>query len=229
MKKPKTITITKKILTEEESDATSALRRVIIHHDSSAVNPREENENLFKIFSDCKYLSSDKGAMNPVVDYGKAPDEAKFVKGIYALPVYAYVHSGMAISLKPFSCPWDSGVSGWIYVNKAHFCKEMGMKKFSSKRAYKIAEGEVSELNQYINGEVYGYSVETRASVEDEWEETGDSCWGFFGSESIPEMVAEAGGDEEGTIICKTDEVCYYGDDEVKMEIAVREGARDAA
>lgn len=229
MKKPKTITITKKILTEEEADATTALRRVIIHHDSSPLNPREEYDNLFKIYSDCKYLSSDEGAENPVVDYGKSPAEAKFKKGVYALPVYAYVHSGMAISLKPFKCPWDSGVAGWIYVNKAHFCEEMGLKKFSSKRAYKSAEGEVEELNQYINGEVYGYSVETRASVEDEWEDTGDSCWGFSGDESIPEMVAEAGGDEEGTIVCKTDEVCYFGDDKVEMVIAVRDELSKAA
>ena len=34
---------------------------------------------------------------------------------LIGLPVYAYVHSGETISTEPFSCPWDSGRSGWVY------------------------------------------------------------------------------------------------------------------
>ena len=30
-------------------------------------------------------------------------------------PLYLYDHSGLAISTKPFSCPWDSGQIGVIY------------------------------------------------------------------------------------------------------------------
>jgi len=33
-------------------------------------------------------------------------------------PVYAYIHGGMILSLKPFSCPWDSGLTGWIWTNR---------------------------------------------------------------------------------------------------------------
>ena len=34
---------------------------------------------------------------------------------LIGLPVYAYVHSGATIATTPFSCPFDSGRSGWVY------------------------------------------------------------------------------------------------------------------
>lgn len=34
---------------------------------------------------------------------------------LIGLPVYAYVHSGETISTQPFTCPFDSGRSGWVY------------------------------------------------------------------------------------------------------------------
>ena len=34
---------------------------------------------------------------------------------LIGLPVYAYVHSGETIATTPFSCPFDSGRSGWVY------------------------------------------------------------------------------------------------------------------
>ena len=221
MRKPKTMKYTKPIITKEDADKTTALRRVVIKVDESPLNPRTDWDNVFTIWSACSRLSSDKDAENPVVDLGKCPDEAKFKDGICAFPFYAYIHSGMALSMTPFSCPWDSGCAGFIYVSKEKFCKEYGLKRFSRKRAFKVASSEIETLNQYVNGEVYGYEVETRESQDAEWR-CEDSCWGFFGDESIPDMVAEAGGDEEGTIVCKADEVCYVGDDKVEMVIAVR-------
>lgn len=32
-------------------------------------------------------------------------------------PLYLYNHSGLSISMSPFSCPWDSGQVGWIYCS----------------------------------------------------------------------------------------------------------------
>ena len=34
------------------------------------------------------------------------------------LPVYAYDHSGIALSCTPFSCRWDSGQVGYIVVTR---------------------------------------------------------------------------------------------------------------
>ena len=219
MKKPKTKVVTKKVLSLAEGDATDALRRVIICRDSSPESPREW-DNVCTIFSDCRYLSSDDNAMNPVVDYGNSPDEAKFYNGVYALPIYAYVHSGMSLSLSPFNDRWDSGCAGWIYVNKEAFCKEYGLKRFSPRRFRKIAEGEIATLNDYVQGNVYGYKVETRETPTAEWKEE-DSCWGYYSDDYVNEMVAEAGGADVGTIICEGAEA-YWCMDNVTMKVAVK-------
>lgn len=219
MKKSKTKIVKKSVLSMKDGDATKALRRVVILRDSGPQNPREDWDNVCTIYSDCRYLSSDKGALNPVVSYGNAPAKAKFYNGVCALPIYAYVHSGTTLSLKPFGDKWDSGVAGWIYVNKAAFCKGYGLKRFSPRRFRKVAEGEIAILQTTIDGNVFGYLVQTRESVKHIWED-GDSCWGYFGEDTIDEMCAGAGGDEAGTIICEDDEA-YLGRDNVAMEVAV--------
>lgn len=212
----KLITLTKRVLSLDEGDETQALRRVVIKRDSDLPNPREEWDNVCTIYSECKYLSSDKGASNPVADYGESADEAKFNDGIAALPVFAHVHSGMTVSLSQFNDPWDSGCAGWIYVDKAKFCKEYGLKRFSYRRFRKVAEGEIKTLDMYINNEVFGYEVQHRATVDDDWE-FEDSCWGFFGKDYIGEMVFNAGGFDEGVIVCEDDDVSTKG--EVKATV----------
>lgn len=220
MSKTKIVKYTKPVITKTDADGTDALRRIVIMRDKDAPNPREEWDNLFTIHSACpRYLSSDNGAFNPVVSYGKSPDEAKFTSGVCAFPFYAYIHGGMALSMNPLGDRWDSGCAGFIYVNKAKFCKEFGLKRFSRKRAFKIAEDEIATLDQYVNGEVFGYVEQIRATREDEWKD-GNSCWGFFGMESIPYMLTDAGAYEKGTVVCE-DYDANVGMDSVTMERAV--------
>ena len=70
------------------------------------------------------------------------------------LPIYMYDHSGIAVSTKPFSCPWDSGRIGFIFVSKAKLRKEYGVKRVTASivaKAIRILEAEVEEYNQYLN------------------------------------------------------------------------------
>lgn len=105
------------------------------------------------------------------------------------LPVYLYDHSGITIRTTPFSCPWDSGRVGLIYVTKAQVREAFGVKRISAKtleRARQGLEGEVGEFNQYLTGDVYGYIVERVPLDEDGFEQDDeaeelDSCWGFYG------------------------------------------------
>ena len=46
--------------------------------------------------------------------------------GGYVFPLYMIAHSGVALSLTPFSDPWDSGQVGWIYADKAMIEQEHG-------------------------------------------------------------------------------------------------------
>lgn len=95
-------------------------------------------------------------------------------QGDVVLPLYLYDHSGITISLAPFTCPWDSGQVGFLIVRKKKMLEEFGGRKFTQSlkvRALKIAEAEVQTYDQFLRGEVYGYQID----------EDGDSCWGYYG------------------------------------------------
>ena len=79
------------------------------------------------------------------------------------------------MNTRGFSCPWDSGQVGIIYMEKAVYCKEFNKKRVNKKHVYEILRSEVSCYDDYLTGNVYGYVV------EDEKGEHINSCWGFFG------------------------------------------------
>lgn len=86
----------------------------------------------------------------------------------HILPLYAYIHSGVALSLGrryPFNDQWDSGQIGFVLVRK-----RQGFRNIR-----KVAESHVETWNQYLSGDVYGYTVEGPNG------EDIDSCWGFYG------------------------------------------------
>lgn len=104
-----------------------------------------------------------------------ASQEAK-IQGDVVLRLYLYDHSGITISLSPFSCPWDSGQVGFVIIRREKMLQEFGGRKFTQSlknRALQIAEAEVKEYDQYLRGDVYGYKID----------EEGDSCWGYYGME----------------------------------------------
>ena len=95
-------------------------------------------------------------------------------------PLYIYEHSGVVLSLSPFSCPWDSGQVGYIIVNRQKVIKEYGKKiltKQIKERVFEQVEGEIKVYNQYLDGDVYGYNI------IDKEDKDVDSCWGYYGQE----------------------------------------------
>jgi len=101
-------------------------------------------------------------------------------KKYVVLPLYLYDHSGITMNTSGFSCGWDSGRVGYIYMSHEDIRKEYNIQRVSLKWRKKIATyltGEVETYDQYLTGEVYGFSI-----VKDDGEEKDiDSCWGFFG------------------------------------------------
>lgn len=98
--------------------------------------------------------------------------------GYTCLPLYLYDHSGLTISTTPFTCLWDSGQVGWIFMSQKR-AKEEGIDNPKS-----VLEAEVKEYDCYLLGEVYGYIVKDSEGNEI------DSCWGFL--LSIEDVVEEA-------------------------------------
>ena len=103
-------------------------------------------------------------------------------KDVLALPLYLYDHSGITISTKPFSCPWDSGQVGIVFVEYSKIKEEYSVKRISPKireRARKCLIGEVETYDTFLRGEVLGYVVD----------DDGDSCWGYYSEE---DAISEA-------------------------------------
>ena len=132
-------------------------------------------------------------------------------KHVIMLECYLYDHSGITMNTSGFSCDWDSGQVGFIYISRKNAVKEWG-KKLCTKKVVELAKkylkGEVETYDQYLTGQVYGKRVlgpleaghtdEDDDPKDEEWDderEEIDSCWGYFGSDMTDEdgdMVKEA-------------------------------------
>ena len=111
------------------------------------------------------------------------------------LPVYMYEHSGITISTSSFSCSWDSGQIGYIYITKDKVRSEYSVKRISNKLrslVLSILEAEISTLDQYVTGDVYGFTIEYDDG-------SSNSCWGFYGDNPETNGMSEYWTDEEIT------------------------------
>ena len=146
-----------------------------IETDEDPRNPRKEFDNLgtMACFHN-RYTLGDDHTLS-IEEVKEIEDSKKYI----SLPIYLYDHSGITMRTTPFSCPWDSGKIGIIYVSKEQIRKEYNWKLITKKRLEKIEgylKGEVEMYNQYLTGEVYGYTI-----TNDETGEEIDSCGGFYG------------------------------------------------
>lgn len=116
---------------------------------------------------------------------------------IIAYPVYAYIHSGIALSLSrsgQFSDPWDSGLFGFYIVDKAKLRHEWGNKRITKdvrKRIDECVESEIQRLDDYYNGNVYGVCVLERDGDSWRYLDNDEVCWGLFGEDEAKVEGAE--------------------------------------
>jgi len=97
-------------------------------------------------------------------------------KKYLTLPLYLYNHSGITMNTCGFSCQWDSGMVGFIYISYEKIQSEYG--SMNTEQINKVREyliNEVKVYDQFLTGDVYGYIISN-----DENDHI-DSCWGFYG------------------------------------------------
>lgn len=152
-----------------------------ISQDTDCINPRVDYDNLSTFaFFHRNYSNESNIRTNDFSSLAQIRKHIEKELNAICIPVFLYSHSGDCIKAcesNPFHCPWDSGQLGFAYVTKEKVYKEYQWKVITKKRKKQILEvlkGEVETFNQYINGEVYGYTI----TKEDE---EVDSCWGYFG------------------------------------------------
>lgn len=154
----------------------------------SSANLTDQDREALDNASGLKYSSDRKTVALLLETYDVA-----FVK-----PLYLYDHSGISISTGSFNDPWDSGQVGLIFLSKEK-AKEEGIfgdetwrtqyhaGKSDEEIIGSMLEAEVSEYNDYLTDNVWGYKVSIDGSVQ-------DSGWGYIGDSGKVEAEAEAKG-----------------------------------
>ena len=122
------------------------------------------------------------------------------------LPLYLYDHSGITIRTTPFSCSWDSGQVGFIFITKEELRSTYGIKRITKKWLEKVEKYLVSDVevyDQYLTGDIYGYELVEKIECECGHVEENvlDSCWGFFGNDLKENGILDNLNDEERSIV----------------------------
>lgn len=91
-------------------------------------------------------------------------DFPEILEDYHFWPLYMYKHSAIALSINPFSCPYDSGRIGVICLPKSEYKDR--------KEAETHVMSELEMLTNYLNGEVYQFCIY-------DGDEIIDSCAGL--------------------------------------------------
>lgn len=180
-----------------------------LFHDDDCSNPRDNGlgSNLgTMLYTSRNHVLGDKRVEPSEIDkivkrtasdvIGDVFSKGKLTQYIY-LEVHAMIHSGVALRTcrpgagAPFSCPWDSGMCGIIYMSLREVKKWYGgTSPEQIELAYKCMATEVEYFGKWLNGQCYGYTLEDESGTE------VDSCWGFIGDtdevlETITKEIGE--------------------------------------
>lgn len=154
------------------------MKTIKVYKDVYAENPREAWDNMGTIvdahrnyYFDGKSLPYNARDIDDAFDMyldeiGLSRDDV-----IY-LPVYLYDHSGITVSTEPFSCPWDSGQLGFIYVSRKDARDWMAWSRLSDERVSEVEEllrSEIQILDYYLTGETYGFRISDGYEELDAW------------------------------------------------------------
>lgn len=96
---------------------------------------------------------------------------------VIVLPLGLYDHSGITMYVGENHDRWDGGQVGFIYVTKEDMEKEQAVDPtYDLERAEACIRSEVETYDQYLTGDVYGYTITNPKNGEDV-----DSLWGLYG------------------------------------------------
>jgi len=158
--------------------------QIIIENDECPVNPRDEY-NLssmvcfhggYSLGDDHNYNSDDFQSFENIERQLYKDFDIAIIK-----PLYMYDHSGLVIRTSPFSCRFDSGQIGFVFLSKQAVRNNFNIKRVTKEYlnlADDIIENEVDTYNYYIQGECYRFSI-----FEPSAKEMIDCCSGFIGSD----------------------------------------------
>ena len=168
--------------------------------DDSPQNPREDNEFGHMVCFHKRYDLGDKFHGIKHADFSGWDEMEEYLysdKGAcVVLPLYLMDHSGLSISTTSFSCPWDSGQVGFIYMTEDEALEAFQVPKLTEEIKTRVAEGlkaEIETYDAYLRGDVWGFLV------KDSDGDVVESAWGY---------LVEEDARNEGEAVLK----CYQND-----------------
>ncbi len=170
-----------------------------IRNDENGDNPRSWDNLGRMVCLHRRYNLGDKHSYRSGDHNGWGEMEKAIIKnenvGVI-LPLYLYDHGGITISTEPFSCPWDSGRIGFIFISKKKILEEYGGKIVTKKlkdKVTKYLKSEVETYDKFLTGDVYRYDIYKIETCDKgcEHKEFKDGCGGFYEQE---EAMSEAEG-----------------------------------
>ena len=116
-----------------------------------------ENQGIHVFDALRRYTLGDKSLKEGYSSIGSAlraalKENGLNIDNIITYPVYAYIHGNMALSLTPFGDKWDSGLAGYIVLEKQFLREYLGRKKITEK-SLKVVTATIREAITMFNEE----------------------------------------------------------------------------
>lgn len=150
-----------------------------LKHTIQAVDERLEDRFEDLVNGIAEYTENDLEELND--HYQRYIDLYNTYGDYHIFPVYAYIHSGVALSLGnstyPFNDRWDVSCSGFMLVPTNIAAEESD--------AEEVAKGLIREWNMVLRGEVYSYII------DDPFGQDVDALAGLFGEDHLMENAID--------------------------------------
>jgi len=166
---------------------------VWLSRDDWGEDPRKEYDHAgHMVCWHRRYELGDEQPGGDPVEYYETVIRPEVQKGGVALPLYLYDHSGITMATSPFSCSWDSGQVGYIYMEA-----DTVQLQFSGNEeaALKALKSEVEEYDMHLVGDVWQYTIDVVSRCQCCNQEVGedfDALSGLYGLEYAKEQIADA-------------------------------------
>lgn len=187
---------------------TIRIPRLEIRYDDFAESPRHNDNIWYMDIRDHRRYNFPKELSIAWDEWEETANELiELEKNFYVFPIDCYEHSGISFSLSGtgMQCQFDTSKSVGIIaiprVYNGYDIKEWNRSKtrdnpqatqvtLTEEQVNTIATEELNEYNQYLNGEVYRFTL-----LDEEGDEI-DSCWGFYDIDDIRDHLWKEWADE---------------------------------
>lgn len=132
-----------------------------IIQDDYAESPNNWDDNeVFLVYDHRDFCVERKNFYPPEInDWMQGDDDYDF-SDYYIFPVYAYIHSGVSLSLNHNGDRWDTSMRGYILVFKTL------RENLTEELAKEYAESLIILWNCYLSGNVYAFKIYKKITCE---------------------------------------------------------------